>query len=363
VNRWLRTWSLATVLATAVLLFVGALVTSFRVGMADPVWPTEPWRMALIDWSEPSAGFLIEHSHRLAGFIVGGMISVLAIGVWATEPRRGLRWGGIASIIGLLAAFGYLHGVLIRQTKTLSPGSRLTVPPEVAGVLVLALAAVIGCCLVSALWRYDGWGTRVLTVGLLAAVMIQGLFGGMRVYFNALFGPEFAVVHGAFAQVVFGLAVVVMMLTRGCVPKATLVSWLAVSILYAQVAFGVYLRQMLTPLGARLHLVTAFVATAALLASMRQSWIMDRSRWKIITPIVLLAAQVLLGVEAWLHRFGGGFPAAEFMPITLADALLRTAHAVVGYMLFSKAIMLAFSKKPIASVTSPRRWPALEGVA
>jgi hypothetical protein len=47
----------------------------------------------------------------------------------------------------------------------------------------------------------------------------------------------------------------------------------------------------------------------------------------------------------------------------LADALLRTAHAVVGYLLFSVAIMLAFSKKPLATVTAPRRWPALEGVA
>lgn len=349
--------------ATVALLVLGALVTSFRVGMADPIWPTEPWRLALIDWSEPSAGFLVEHTHRLAGFIIGGMIAVLAIGLWATEPGRGLKWSGIASIVSLLAAFGYLHGILIRQTKTLEPGARLTVPPEVAGILVLALACVIACCLTSALRRFEGWGTRLIGVALLIAVMIQGLFGGMRVYFNALFGPEFAVIHGAFAQVVFGLAVTVALLIRNNAPRPSLFCWLSIAAIYAQICFGVYLRQMTTSLGGRLHLLTAFVATLALIASLRQAWNIDQKRWMVGIVAGLLCLQILLGVESWVHRFGGGFIAAEINPITRVDALLRTGHAVVGYLLFAGSIGLAFVRSPVARLNTRQPWPAIGGIA
>ena len=95
VPRWVHIWSIATVVAATSLLALGSLVTSYRVGMADPLWPTEPWYLFFIDWREPSAGFLIEHIHRLAGFVVGAFVSVLAVGLWLTEPRRGLKWVGL----------------------------------------------------------------------------------------------------------------------------------------------------------------------------------------------------------------------------------------------------------------------------
>ena len=69
--RWLHAWSVLTAGATVGLLALGAVVTTFQVGMADPVWPTMPWHLAFIDWSEPNPGFVIEHTHRLAGFVFG----------------------------------------------------------------------------------------------------------------------------------------------------------------------------------------------------------------------------------------------------------------------------------------------------
>ena len=39
--------------------------------MADPVWPTYPWHLLLISWDEPSPGFIIEHTHRLVGYVAG----------------------------------------------------------------------------------------------------------------------------------------------------------------------------------------------------------------------------------------------------------------------------------------------------
>src|SRR5439155_14508497 len=110
-------WAVVTLALLFALLALGAFVTSFKVGMADPVWPTRPWHLALIQWQEESHGFLIEHSHRLAGFIVGGAVSILALAVWLTEPRPTLRWGGFVALVALLAAFCLLHCTLCTLHK------------------------------------------------------------------------------------------------------------------------------------------------------------------------------------------------------------------------------------------------------
>src|SRR5689334_4917958 len=115
--RWLHRWAILTLALLFALLALGAFVTSFKVGMADPVWPTRPWHLAMIQWQEESRGFLIEHAHRLAGFIVGGAVSILALALWLTEPRPRLRWGGFLALVALLLAFGHLHGTLIAHQR------------------------------------------------------------------------------------------------------------------------------------------------------------------------------------------------------------------------------------------------------
>src|SRR5260370_20833692 len=110
VPRALHGWAVLTVVATVALLIVGAVVTTFRVGMADPVWPTYPWHLLLISYDEPKSGFLIEHTHRLAGYIVGCCVIVVA--VWLTISARrgwliGLGWAVLLCVIvqGLLGGF------------------------------------------------------------------------------------------------------------------------------------------------------------------------------------------------------------------------------------------------------------------
>ena len=89
---WMHAWAGLTAVATFLLLALGSVVTTLRVGMADPIWPTYPWHLFLIDWHEPSTGFLIEHSHRLAGYVVG----CCTIGLMAASGER-------AAAVGLLA--------------------------------------------------------------------------------------------------------------------------------------------------------------------------------------------------------------------------------------------------------------------
>src|SRR5918996_3586964 len=71
----------------------------------------------------------------------------------------------------------------------------------VVGLLTLALAA--------ALWR-EGGRLRVLGLVMVAAVITQGVLGGLRV---VLLKETLAIVHGCLAQAFFALAVAVALLT------------------------------------------------------------------------------------------------------------------------------------------------------
>ena len=111
IARPVRVLAILTVLATVILLTLGALTTSFRAGMADPVWPTEPWYLVVNSqvWGEAKPGFLLEHTHRAAGFTVGILVSALALAAWYAGPHKRSRLFGLVSILALLAVYGGFH--------------------------------------------------------------------------------------------------------------------------------------------------------------------------------------------------------------------------------------------------------------
>lgn len=362
VSRHLRIWSIATAVATVLLLALGTLVTSFRVGMADPIWPTAPWRLAFIDWTEPSRGFLIEHSHRLAGYTVGALMSVLAVWVWMTEPRRGLKWAGVGAILAWLAAFGSLHGVLIKQIKEVGPGVQLQLPPTILGALVVAGGALLLVAAADAVVGSPGWRVRLLGMALLLGVCVQGLLGGLRVYLNALYAEQYSVVHASFSQVVFGLALAIAVTLNGSADRrATWFGLVVVALLFTQIVFGAILRHTLSPAGPRVHLLLALVAGYGVIALARQSW--GASKLWATAAVALLLVQVALGAEAWFARFAGGFETSLMRRVTEADALLRTSHTLVGYLLFGASIVLALRGKAGAGRPAAIETPLLEGVA
>jgi heme A synthase len=344
--RLLRLAAVGTLTLLFVLLALGAVVTSFHVGMADPIWPTRPWHLLTISWQEPSAGYLIEHTHRAAGFITGGAVALLAMLLWLTEPRPLVRWGGLAAIIGLLGAFEQLHGSLFVQQKLLRETGELSAPDwtMVAGPTIAALA-VTGMVTLRSAITGPGGTLRLLGIGLLVAVMAQGILGGLRVYLNALFGSDLAAVHGVFSQIVLALAVAVVVLTgprRISRPSPDLLRWgvIAAAVVFGQIIAGAVLRHSDSPLGPRLHLLGAFLVVFATAAVSR------RSRGTVFRGLAVLAAslaglQVLLGVEAWMIRFRAGFSLSAVQNVTEADAIVRTLHTLVGYGLFATTVGLA----------------------
>ena len=360
--RWLHIWAVATAIATLVLLALGQLVTSFQAGMADPIWPTEPWYLFMIDWQEPSRGYLIEHTHRIVAFSVGGMVSVLALGLWWTDPNRATRWAGLAALMVLLAGFGQFHGGLIAQRNV--PTALIRLPVGGTVVTLVGLGAALVLAMVGLVLRAPGSRLRFLGVTALVGVMIQGLVGGFRVMLNELVGTDLATVHGIFAQVVFCLLIAIAVLTGPRQPSQRSYprildrgAVLLVGVLFTQIVLGAFVRHAPTTLTQRLHFLMAFVAAGIAvwllfgLSGQRAARMRVRSAsWWLG---MFLALQVVLGVEAWMAKFGQ-YTLPDLVKITTQYAVIRTAHALVGSCLLATAVVIAIrlcrpSGDPIAT--------------
>jgi heme a synthase len=293
VPRWLHAWALFTVAVSAAAVTLGAVVTTFRVGMADPVWPTYPWHLLLISWDEPSPGFLVEHAHRLVAYLAGFCVIVLAVGLWFGGSRR----------LGLLG---------------------------------------------------------------LACVVVQGLLGGVRVLFNAKAGPELAAVHGCFAQVVFSLIVLLAVLTasgrivelptaefaRRCRRAALMLT----ALVLLQLVWGALVRHTHGAVAQRVHILTAFAVTAAVVWLVKTAWEQPAGRSLLGLPLIvvsaLLVVQVCLGIEAWMGQYTTDLP-PEAQMVTMGQAVVRTAHVVIGACILAGASIAAVQAHRATVAISP----------
>jgi heme A synthase len=280
---WLRVWAVLTAIMAVGALLLGAFVTTFRVGMADPIWPTYPWHLLLISWDEPHPGYVIEHTHRFLGWTLGACIIVLAAGLWRTAPTRSLRWLGEAALAG---------------------------------------------------------------------VVLQGVIGGLRVRWNAMYGTELALIHGCFAQIMFCLLVCIVFLVfqpramaafpRDAVqaPALRRCGVLTTLLVYCQLVLGAVIRHTSSPLAQRGHLLAAFGVVASVTWLVWLTGAKDSAmRGSAMFLAALVAVQILLGVEAWFIRFAAG-PYGDLQPVTIGQGALRTAHYLVGSFIFATAAVI-----------------------
>jgi heme a synthase len=98
---------------TVLLILAGSLVTSHDAGLSVPDWPTSyGWNMFAFPPSMWVANIFYEHGHRLIASTVGFLTIILAVWLWLTEPRRWLRWLGVAAL-GAVIAQGILGGITV----------------------------------------------------------------------------------------------------------------------------------------------------------------------------------------------------------------------------------------------------------
>jgi len=189
-NPWLNRFALLTAGATLALLGIGGLVTSHGVGLAVPDWPnTYGYNMFLFPFSKWVGGILYEHSHRLMAAFVGMLTTILAGWLWARETKDRERWLGLAAIAGVCLLMG------VRALP-----------------VYLALAAVALVMVPFSLYRirYHPGSLRWWGIMAFAAVILQGVLGGLRVVWLK---DEIGIFHATLAQVFFALTCAIALLT------------------------------------------------------------------------------------------------------------------------------------------------------
>jgi heme A synthase len=267
-------------------MLLGAEVTTKGAGMVDPQPVRVPWYLVtyLADGSplERGLGYLIEHSHRFMGWLVGSATILLAAGLWLLERRLWVRWLAVAALVGVSA-----QGVLgiLRVDQNALAGRDLALVHGCFAHLVLATLVSLALC-TSRSWQRADAGTghdnlRLRRWSLLTAALV-----------------------------------------------------------YAQLVFGGVLRHKDLVLAARGHLLLAFAAVAAVAWLVKEA-IEDpkRGRAELVAALTLglvVVVQLSLGVEAWLSKFSPRPQSWEQFP-----QLLRSAHYLVGSLVFSATVAVA----------------------
>jgi len=222
--------ALATLAATAVLILLGGLVTNTGAGLAVPDWPsTFGHNMFLFPWSRMVGGVFYEHSHRLAGALVGLLTLALAAALWR-EGGRPRQLGLVAVAVVLVqGALGGLRVVLLHDRLAIIHGcvapaffallaalTMLTAPrarvagaplePALKGPAVLAAALVYVQIVFGALLTHTGRSDLHLAGAVLVFAFVPIIAARLRRTTDAvaaLVGTAFLVLLGV--QLVLGV--------------------------------------------------------------------------------------------------------------------------------------------------------------
>jgi cytochrome c oxidase assembly protein subunit 15 len=282
---------------TLPLLYVGGSVTTYRVGMAVPDWPTTfQENMFLYDFWNAPFGVRIEHIHRLYGAAVGLATIGLATSLLIFEPRRWLKGLGLLAL-AMVIAQGVLGGLRVTRVSTM-------------------LAAVHGCTgqaffgLLVALCVFTGrdWNTseartadparlRISCALALALVYTQILAGGWLRHFAT---PASLWLHSALAAAVWvysgWLALAVHSRRREAAPLVGPSRWLAIAVT-VQVLLGVSSLVLLWPLDGTARPVPAL---QAVVRTGHQT-----------NAALLFAASIALTLRSFRHLAGAAEPAGS----------------------------------------------------
>src|SRR5580698_10208223 len=94
--------ALISAAATFPLIFMGGLVTSHGAGMSGPDWPNSwGYNMFTFPVSRWVGGIWYEHTHRLAGSVVGMIAIGGVVAAFLTDRRKTIRWTSVGLLIAV----------------------------------------------------------------------------------------------------------------------------------------------------------------------------------------------------------------------------------------------------------------------
>jgi cytochrome c oxidase assembly protein subunit 15 len=267
-------------------------------------------------------------AHRLALSTAAATVLLIVFGGLVTNTGAALAVPDWPSTFGhnmfLFPWSGMVGGIFYEHSHRLLGA--------LVGLLTIALAA--------ALWPRGG-RLRLLGVVALAAVIAQGVIGGLRV---VLLTDALAMVHGPLAQAFFALVAALAFVTSPAAarpltsgePALRRLALVAVAALYAQIVLGA----LLTHAGwLWLHVAGAvgvFAIVPIVTARARRSGDAVAGRLAGVL-LALLLAQLALGIGAYVSRFSGiWIPGGQ-----LTMLVVPVSHRLMGGLVLAGAVMLA----------------------
>ncbi len=272
----LHRFAVFTACSTFLLLIAGALVTSNDAGLSIPDWP-----LAYGSLHPPMVGGIIyEFSHRVIAATVGLLTVILAIWLGMREPRRWVRWFGVAAL-GTVVGQGLLGGVTVLFFQPAAVSAAHATLAQIFFSLIVCLAVFTG----------EWWQSDLSPVESARQSRIEAL-------------AQVTVV-AVFLQLILGAA-------------------------FRHKAFGII------P-----HLVGAVVVTLLIFslagALKRQFGNVRALRGCAVALHILIGLQLLLGGAAWWSRvYAAQFP--QPIPVTVA---LTVIHTVTGALVLAATLVTA----------------------
>lgn len=301
-NPWPRRTAYATALLTIPLVLLGGTVTTLRVGMAVPDWPTTfGENMLTYSLAEmmKQGGVAWEHSHRLAGAAIGFAAIAMVVAHVLYERRAFVRNLSIAALVAI-SLQGLLGGLRVVHNDT-------------------QLAFVHG-------------SVAQAVFALVAAVAV-------------LHTPAWLAAEPRACKRTVRLR------------RATLITS---AVVYAQIVLGAWLRHSGHPAALVAHLCTGVAAAGTVVWTARELKLAaaagdagghDRSAlrrlaWRLNA---VLGAQILLGVltYVWVYLVTG-----PHKPVSIGEAIFATAHVAVGALLLVLSIASAMWARHVVTCAS-----------
>jgi cytochrome c oxidase assembly protein subunit 15 len=233
---------------TLPLLYVGGTVTTYRVGLAVPDWPTTfGVNMFLYDFWNAPFGVRIEHTHRLYGAAVGAATLLLCCWFLAFERRRWLKGLGMIALLAVIVQ-GVLGGTRVTQVST-----SLAAVHGFTGQAFFALMVAL-CVFTGRKWLESDAPigatapARALAVVLLCMVILQVVLGGWYRHFAAPSAITNHAVLAALAWLCAAVLVVTVERNRHNLAAMAPAARTVAALLTLQVALGVASLVALLPL-------------------------------------------------------------------------------------------------------------------
>ncbi|HET7219130.1 MAG TPA: COX15/CtaA family protein [Vicinamibacterales bacterium] len=300
---WLHRYIKLVAASTVLLIAAGGMVTSTDSGLSVPDWPnTYGQFMFSFPFEKMVGGIFYEHGHRMIASTVGFLTIVLAAWLWLVEPRRWLRWLGIAAL-GAVILQGVLGGITV-----------LFLLPAPVSIGHAGLAQLFFCTTVSlALFTSPGWRARQDAVDD-ATLRRVALATTALVYCQILAGATMRHIEAGMAIPDFPLAF------GHLVPPF----WNAgIAVHFA-------------------HRVGAALVTIAVLATAGHVFYHHRTRRELARPAALLILFVLAQVTL-----------GAFVVWTGLQPVINTAHVVNGALVLATSLVLTLRSYRVRFADAP----------